>query len=456
MEHSLIYYIGAAFVGGIILNAMPCVLPVLTMKVFHLIENSAEEPRVTRNHGLAYSFGIMTTFWGLAAVIIALRSAGTKMGWGMQFQNPIFVATLTAMMVVFGLNALGVFEINVGVSGDQESAGYTASFMNGIFASIMSTPCSAPFLGFAAAFALGSGAVWWQTLLMFSFIGAGLSAPFLLISFVPAVSKILPRPGAWMETFKQLMGFTLLGASVWLFGALQSQIGHDKGSDFLAFLVALSVAFWAIGRFGAIHFETRRRVIVHALAAALAVGSGFLFINLKRGKKTTAALSAVAKKELTSNDRPAVTPEGKINWAAFDPKAVQTSLDRGQPVFMDYTADWCLNCKTNEKLFIEVKKIHEDLAATKILPMKADFTNEDEVIEEWMSKLGREAIPIYVVYYPDGSHDLLPESITTSMLSTALYKAAKKFPASKYRPATKTAQDTTNSDKPAVKVAVDH
>ena len=452
MEQSLIYYIGAAFLGGIILNAMPCVLPVLTMKVFHLIENAGEDAKVTRNHGLAYTLGIMLTFWGLAAVIIGLRSAGTKMGWGMQFQNPIFVASLTALMVVFGLNALGVFEINIGMSGDQEAAGYGASLMNGIFASIMSTPCSAPFLGFAAAFAVGAGAQWWQTLLMFSFIGAGLAAPFLLISFVPAVSKILPRPGAWMETFKQVMGFTLLGAAVWLFGALQSQIGADRGSDFLAFLVALGVAFWAIGRFGAIHFEPAKRVIAHLAAAALAVGAGFVFINLQLEDRTVATASAA---ELASDDRPAVTAEGKINWAAFNPDAVQASLDRGQPVFMDYTADWCLNCKSNEKLFIEVKQIHKDLAATKILPMKADFTNEDEVIEQWMEKLGREAIPIYVVYYPDGSHDLLPVTITTGMLSEALSKASAKFPPGKYQPAAKAQRAPTGDKADAVKVAAD-
>ena len=435
MEHSLLYYIGAAFVGGIILNAMPCVLPVLTMKVFHLIEHADDEPHVTRKHGIAYTMGIMTTFWGLAAVIIALRAAGTKMGWGMQFQNPIFVAALTALMVAAGLNALGVFEINIGMGGDQEASGYSASFFNGIFASIMSTPCSAPFLGFAAAFALGSGAQWWQTLLMFSFIGLGLAAPFLLVSFVPAVSKILPRPGAWMETFKQVMGFTLLGAAVWLFGALQSQIGHDRGSDFLAFLVVLGICFWAIGRFGAIHFETGRRVLVHGIAAALAIGGGFVFINLQRDLKKDHVV-AETPQEQQNDDRPAVKG-GKINWADFSPPGVQASLDRGQPVFMDYTADWCLNCKSNEKLFIEVDQIRKDFTDTKILPMKADFTNEDEEIEKWMSKLGREAIPIYVIYYPDGTHDLLPESITTGMLSDALNKAAKKYPATQYRPAPK-------------------
>jgi thiol:disulfide interchange protein len=453
MEHSIIYYTGVAFLGGVILNVMPCVLPVLTMKVFHVIEKAKEDPSVNRKHGLAYSAGILAMFWVFAGIIITLRLVlGKNLQWGQQFQSPAFVAGMTALMVGFGLNALGVFEITIGMGEVEAGEGYGASFVNGIVASIMSTPCSAPFLGAAATFALGTGAVWWKTLLMFTFIGLGLAAPFLAISFVPAIGARLPRPGPWMETLKILMGFTLLGAGLWLFGTLQKQITSDGAQLFLGFLLVMSMAFWSIQHFGGFQHSSMRRWGVRILAVGATVGLGWW--KLIDFTPVAKAASAVAVKSAPGSDKPGalnlgtIVKDDKIVWAPFSPEQVANELKRGRPVFMDYTAEWCANCKANEKLFIETAPIRSLLDTLKILPMKADYTNEDDEITKWMNKLGRSAIPIYVIYYPDGSNQLLPEVINTEMLAGALKKAAKKFPLSKYKPL-----DVAAADKPCKKAA---
>src|SRR5262245_56180323 len=270
MDSNILFYTGAAFLGGVILNVMPCVLPVLGLKVYHLIKINDQPNSVKRKHGLAYTLGILVMFWVLAAVVIGLRAAGDRLGWGMQFQNPIFVAVMIVRMVLFGLWALGVFEITFGMGEVEAGEGYGGSFVKGALASIMSTPCSAPFLGFAATFALGSGAVWWQTLLMFNFIGVGLAFPFLLISYIPALANALPKPGPWMETVKMVMGFTLLGAAVWLFGALGAQITPAGVQSFLGFLLLMTVALWGTKHFGGPEHSPLRRRLVSVAALGVA------------------------------------------------------------------------------------------------------------------------------------------------------------------------------------------
>ena len=419
MGESVFYYMLAAFAGGVILNVMPCVLPVLTMKVFHVIEQSNQTPQQTRMHGVAYTGGIIVSFIAFAAIVIALRASGERLGWGMQFQSPAFVATLCALIFAFGLNALGVFEIAVSVQGGGSGEGYSGSFINGILASIMSTPCSAPFLGSAASFALGAGSVWWQTLLMFILIGLGLAFPFLIISFVPAVAKLLPRPGAWMETFKKMMGFTLMAAAIWLFGVLQAQVKPDSALWFLGFLLVLGVALWGIEHWGGLIHSLQRRLSVRAIAVAVVAVSGWQMIHLEKASASTAATAS------SSNE---VVLDDHINWAGFNSCRVASEHRRKRPVFMDFTADWCLNCKTNEKAFIETKTIRETLKSTQILPMKADMTDDDEEMQAWLEKLGRAGIPAYVIYMPDGSYDLLPEAITSEMLKARLAAASKRFP----------------------------
>jgi thiol:disulfide interchange protein len=424
MSFDLLSYLGAAFLGGLILNVMPCVLPVLTMKVFHVVEHAQSERRTIQLHGLAYTAGVMSLFVVLAAAVIGLRASGELVGWGMQFQNPAFVAAMTALMVGFGLNALGVFEISLSVSGGGDDKGYLSSFSNGVFASLMSTPCSAPFLGTAAAFALASDTAWWETLLLFLGIGFGLASPFLLISFVPGLAKVLPRPGQWMITFKQLMGFSLFGAAVWLFGVLQKQVSSDSATLFLGFLVLMSVALWGIEAFGGLRYGTGRRVLVRALALGLVILGVWGMVDLSPRAPEAAVVA--------SADAPVVLGD-KINWAPFDSARVAQERGRGRPVFIDYTADWCANCKANEKAFIEVQAVRDTFQQTNILPMKADLTNDNEEIWRWVKDQGRSAIPVYVIYLPNGEVDLLPVAITTELLTERLQEASAAFPPAGFR-----------------------
>ncbi len=425
--------IGAAFVGGIILNVMPCVLPVLTMKVFHVVKKAQNDPASNKKHGLAYAAGIIATFLAFALLIIALRAAiGLQFQWGQQYSKPQFLSIVVGLMFVFGLNALGVFEITIGMSGGEAGDGYFGSFVNGVVASVMSTPCSAPFLGVAATYALGANSAWWQTLTMFAFIGLGLAFPFLLISFVPAASKILPKPGAWMDAFKQLMGFTLLGAATFYFRSLQKQLTVDGSNSFLFFLLALGIALWAIQKFGGFEHGAGRRWAVRGMSMVASVGVGYGLIDFTPPARAKAAESALS----ASADLTPVVENGHIKWTPFDPGVLDAELDRGRPVFVDFTADWCANCKTNDKLFIETETIRADLTHSKILPMQVDLTTDEaqDAMKPLMDKLGRAAIPIYVVFYPDKSYDLLPESITTEMLSTALHKANGKHPPEGFKP----------------------
>ncbi len=421
MEQSIWYFTGAAFLGGVILNVMPCVLPVLTMKVFHMVEHSEADAATNRLHGIAYAAGVIVTFLVFATIVVGLRASGTSLGWGMQFQNAKFLAVMTTLIYVFALNSIGVFEFNIGMS-TSERSGAAGSFANGVVASVMSTPCSAPFLGSAAAFALGTGAAAWQTYLMFTFIGVGLAAPFLLISFVPAMAKILPKPGAWMESFKVLMGFTLLGASVWLYGTLKGKLDNGASTNFLWFLLAVGVALWGIQRFGGLVHSLTRRLVVRGVALAAVVAVAVFAVDL----------TPKAKAAPVANYSSEVVKDGKINWVPYDEKRIALAKQRNRPVFADFTADWCLNCKTNEKLFIEVDEIRGLLKETQILPMQADMTDENAVMEAEVKRLGRVGIPIYVIYYPDGTYDLLPESITTKMLADALKKASKKYPPAQF------------------------
>jgi len=431
METSLLIVCGAAFVGGVILNIMPCVLPVLTMKVFHMVGQRGASVTEHRRHGVAYTLGVMLAFSVFAVMVIAMRVSGQAMGWGMQFQNPTFIAGVTALMVALGLNALGVFELSVSLAGGPSGDGLGASFGNGVVAALMATPCSAPFLGTAAAFALGSSAVWWQTLLVFEIIALGLAAPFLAISFLPRHAAALPRPGEWMNTFKKLMGFTLLGAAVWLFGVLQKQVALDSSHTFLVFLLALSIGLWAIGHFGgpAKSAKSRMGVRIAVVLTLSMLVSQTLDLRPRQRNATASVARPFAAEAAAVDCSPAVVDE-RINWVDFNSSRVALAAAQGRPVFMDYTADWCLNCKTNEKLVLETDAVRSALVRAAVLPMKADWTNEDEEIGRWLDKLGRSGIPAYVIYNPDGDFDLLPEVVTKALVVERLDRAGQRFPPS--------------------------
>ncbi|MCA9646115.1 MAG: thioredoxin family protein [Polyangiaceae bacterium] len=448
----LLYYAGLAFIGGLILNVMPCVLPVLTLKLFHLVDHSENDARTNRMHGLSYTAGVILTFLALAGVLIGLKAAGHAVFYGKQFQNTTFLAVMVAVLVAFALNCFGVFEITVGLAGGEGREGYGGSFVNGILATILSTPCSAPIFGPAVAYALLKAPPS-HTLVIFGVSGFGLALPFLLVTHIPALKRFLPKPGAWMDTFKQLLGFTLLATAAWLLGILMNKLPETSNTQFLYFLVVLCLALWAVGRFGNLMHSVGRRIGTRVAGTALVAAMAFWVVDLTPksalnsagGDLTAEANSAGLTPSPTSGTQgngnvpkkdPPVVKNGHINWVTYDKARIDAEHKRQRPVFADFTAEWCVSCKANEKAVIETDGTRSLLTETNILPMKADMTDENPILEKEMQRLGRSGIPIYVIYFPDGSHKLLPEIITAEILHGALKEASERYPKDKYEPTT--------------------
>lgn len=415
---SLAFALLFGFVGGLILNAMPCVLPVLTLKLYGLVEQQDITPADRRVAGFAYTAGVLASFLGLAATIAVVRTAfGVELSWGSQFQYPAYVATLATIVFAFGLSLLGVFEIPaIGAdAADRASSreGMFGTFLTGVFATLLATPCSAPVLGSAVAYAVSAPTH--EMFAIFCMIGAGLAAPFLLVALVPALFRFLPRPGPWMDVFKQVLGFTLIATTVWLVDVLLAQIGPDGAIGFLAFLVSVAVAAWAFGRWGGVAESGRRQLAAAAVAAAITAGGGYTFLDLALADEPECDTGEV-KTELAWDDG--------IPWQAFSEARVQALA--GRPVFIDFTADWCITCKANERTILETETVRTAMRDHGVVPLKADWTRRDEVITEWLRRHGRAGVPMYLVLPADAKQApiLLPEVITPGMVTEALAQAA--------------------------------
>ncbi|NLH50914.1 MAG: thiol:disulfide interchange protein [Myxococcales bacterium] len=404
-----------AFVGGIILNVMPCVLPVVSIKILSLVNQSQMSRKDIRRHGQAYAAGIIVTFLILAIAVAILKSGGEAIGWGFQFQSPLFVALLAALVFVFGLSLLDVFVLTAPTGAALQEAvakeGLRGSFFNGIFAVILATPCTAPFLGTAIGFAFTQPTV--VTFLIFLAVAGGLAFPFLLLAYVPAWKKFLPKPGDWMDTFKSVMGFLLLGTVIWLLDVLGKQTGGAGLIRMLCYLGLLGFGAWLYGRFGNITRTAPVRVAATIFALALAAGAGFYLLRF-----TPPAPVATASEAFEA---------GGIAWQPFSEKKLQELLAADQTVFMDFTAAWCWTCKVNEKAVIETDPVRQALHELKIVPVRGDWTNRNPEISAFLKAHGKAGVPVYAVAGPGTGKEivLLPEVITKEMVIAALEKAVK-------------------------------
>jgi thiol:disulfide interchange protein len=407
------------FIGGIILNLMPCVLPVISLKIFGFIQQAGQSRRKILRSGMAFTLGIFAWFIALALLLIALKSAGGDVTWGgFQFTNPYFVLALSVIVLVFALNLFGVFEISLpqsvarGLLLTAERKDLLGSFFQGVFATVLATPCTAPFLGTALGFAFAQSPA--VILAMFVAIAAGMSAPYLLLSAQPAWLRFLPRPGPWMVHVKQFMGFLLLATLLFLLYVLGAQRGLEGAIWASCFLLAISVACWMKGALIAPTASAAKRGVVLALMLALVLGSGAYFIG---GKFRSTHLAAFDSRL-------------RGDWQAFTPERLQAELDQGHSVFVDFTAAWCLTCKFNEANVLENAEVRDAFQRYGIVKMKADWTNGDPVITRLLQQFGRPGVPLYVLYFGKNQEPIVfPELLTKAMVLEKLETAARRVAA---------------------------
>ena len=389
-----------ALLGGLVLNLMPCVFPVLAIKVLGFTQH-ADDRRAHRTSGLAYTAGVVLSFLALGALMLALRAAGQQLGWGFQLQSPAVVAALTVLFTVIGLNLAGVFEFGSFLPSrlaTLEARNPVAnSFLTGMLAVAVASPCTAPFMGASLGLAVGLPAV--QALLIFAAIGLGMALPYLAASWWPAVARLLPKPGAWMDTFKKFMAFPMFGTAVWLLWVLGQQTGIDGAGALLALLVVLALVLWALGLTG----RTRIVLASFSIAAGALLASAFGPNVIKMAEAATPV---------------AETPGAR--WQPWSAERVQTALGAGQPVFVDFTAAWCVTCQYNKKTTLASAEVLSAMDAAKVQTFRADWTRRDAAITAELQKLGRNGVPVYVLQAPGQAPVVFSEILSVTEVKDAL------------------------------------
>jgi thiol:disulfide interchange protein DsbD len=387
-----------ALVGGLILNLMPCVFPVLAIKVVGFTRH-ADDQRNHRISGLAYSAGVVLSFLALGALMLALRGAGEQLGWGFQLQSPAVVAALATLFAVMGLNLAGLFEFGQfvpnGLATLEAKNPAVNAFLSGILAVVIASPCTAPFMGASLGLALGLPAL--QALLIFAAIGVGMALPYLGASWSPALAKKLPRPGAWMDTFRQAMAFPMFATVVWLVWVLGQQTGIDGAGALLALLLGMSFVIWSLGLHG-----RKRQIIAIFSIATFAVLTASIGNNIIKPLESTSSTASAER------------------WQAWSPGKVEALLASGTPVFVDFTAAWCVTCQYNKKTTLANLEVLADFDAKKVTLLRADWTRRDPVITAALAQLGRNGVPVYVLYKTGHAPVVFSEILSTSEVRSAL------------------------------------
>ena len=409
-ETSIWLMIGLALFGGLILNLMPCVLPVLSIKLMSVVKHGGGDPAHVRSGFVATSAGILVSFLLLAGGLIVLKTSGAVVGWGIQFQSPWFLIAMTILVTLFACNLWGLFEIHLpmgwimdtGTALPGNRKGLLNNFLTGAFAMLLATPCSAPFLGTAVGFALARGPQ--EIVLIFSALGVGLASPYLGVAAFPRLVTMLPRPGRWMITLRRILGIALAGTGIWLVSVLAVEIGWAAATLSGGIVATIPGVFFLLSRRVSKPIGATAFVVVISL---LAFSGPFIF------PQTTSQAS--------SN-----IPEGTLEgiWRPFDEKAIPNLVVQGKTVFVDVTAEWCITCKVNKRFVLSYPSVFQKLSATNVIAMQADWTLPDERISTYLARFDRFGIPFNVVYGPGTPRGkMLPELLTPALVLDALGKA---------------------------------
>ena len=400
--------------GGTLLNLMPCVLPVLSIKLFGLAEMASQSSKAAKRHALLFGAGVVLSMWALVGMLLALRAAGNEIGWGYQLQSPVFVSVLALVMLAAALNMAGVFTIGP-IGGrllpvaDRQS-GPVQEVMNGALVVLLATPCSAPFISSAAGYALTNGAL--PSFTVFTAIALGLAWPVVLIALAPSLRRLVPKPGPWMLTLRQFLVFPLLGTAAWLTWVVGRQAGVDVMGVLLAAMTIVSLALWLFGRLAYSQRATTRYAGLVTASAALVVAVGFAAVAALNAKPTGASETVVAGGGTNSS----------LAWQPFNDTTLRAARRSGAPVMLDVTADWCLTCKLNERVAFASDRVRAALDSRNVQLLRADWTNRSPEITRLIASFARSGVPVVVLYPPGEKSEpvLLPTLLTPGIVIQAL------------------------------------
>lgn len=415
-------YVFFAFVGGVILNFMPCVLPVIAIKLISLLEEGQGLPRQIRLLGATFACGIVVSFLSLAGIVVAMKAAGHEIGWGFQFQYPGFLVGMSVIVTLMALSFFGMFYVPVftgqsTINNLADREGMVGTFFKGVMATTLSTPCTAPFLGTALGFAFAQP--WWIICAIFLAIGLGMSFPYLLLTAKPEWICYLPKPGVWMEKLKEAMGFLLLGTVVWLLYVLGSEVGITGVILTVAFLICVSFNAWIVSRFIDLSSGLARRTVIWSIVLLVGGLSFYWLIGSQFDQFTLASNNKTSKHaSISSSNCRGPARHNGLDWETFSWPALNRHLAQGDGVLLDFTADWCLTCQLNERTVLSSKAVVDKIRALHMVPMRADWTKQDPDVTQLLTNFRRSGVPLYVIFpaHHMGGPIVLPEILTEAIL----------------------------------------
>ena len=401
-----------AFLGGLILNLMPCVLPVLSLKILGIIDQSKQKKSGIIFHGISFTAGVLVCFWALAVLLLILRNSGEQIGWGFQLQQPEFVLFLVFLFFAMSLNLFGVFEVGVTLTGlgqkTPNQKGLLGSFVSGLLATVVATPCTAPFMGSALAFAFSSSHL--IAFLIFTFLGLGMAFPYLILTLNPKFIQWIPKPGPWMVGLKKILGTFLFLTSLWLLWILKAQTSHWTLVVTLGGIIGVGIASWIYGKWGNPAQTKKTKQFAQIIAALI------IFIAAITSYQSIQHASFLSEQKNQTG----------ILWKKYEPGLADQAVSEGKTVFIDFTAAWCLSCQVNDVFALRNQKVVEAFNNSSLLPLKADWTQRDSAITDALSRYGRSSIPLYVILSPSRKEPyLLPEIITPKIVLDSLEQAKK-------------------------------